>query len=96
MNDYRLEPTGRPGEYERVDCGPTDISATLTGISEMINETYTVLSAIMRFIYGENPARDAVRNSADPPCFAAALMETKGRASEMTDLAVMLAKRMGA
>ena len=93
---YRMEPTEIPGEFVRVDKGQTDIKGTLDEIRGLIGETYSAVSAIMRFIYGEDPMRDASRDPADPVCFAAALADAKVMATETMDLAVMLAKRMGA
>ena len=93
---YRMEQTEIPGEFVRVDKGQTDIRGTLNEIGGMIGETYSAVSAIMRFIYGEDPMRDATRNSADPACFAAALADTKVMATETMELAVTLAKRVGA
>lgn len=93
---YRMEPAEIPGEFVRVDKGQTNIRGTLDEIGGLIGETYSAVSAIMRFIYGEDPMRDATRSSADPVCFAAALADVKVMATETMDLAVMLAKRMGA
>ena len=93
---YRIEATEMPGKYVRVDNGPTDIKGTLNEIGGLIGETYSAVSAVMRFIYGEDPMRDASRNTTDPACFAAALADTKVMATETMDLAVTLAKRLGA
>ena len=91
MNDYRTEPI-----LERRDNGPTDIRGTLNDINGMIGDAYSALSAINRFLYGEDPMMGATRNAEDPSCFAAALSDTRVRAKELMELAVGLAKRLGA
>ena len=90
MNDYRMEP------IERRDNGPTDIRGTLNDINGMIGDAYSALSAINRFLYGEDPRMEATRSAEDPLCFAAALSDTRVRAMELMELAVGLAKRLGA
>ena len=93
---YRMEPTEIPGEFVRVDKGPTDIRGTLTDINDRIGEAYSALSAINRFLYGEDPRMEATRSADEPSCFAAALSDTRVRAMEMMELAVGIAKRLGA
>ena len=93
---YRMEPIERPGEFVCVDKGPTDIRGTLNDINGRIGDAYSALSAINRFLYGEDPIMEATRSADDPSCFAAALSDTRERAMEMMELAVSIAKRLGA
>ena len=92
---YRIEPTERPGEFVRVDNGPTDIKVVLCEIEGMIGEAYCAVAAVMRFMYGEDLVRSVPRGE-DPKCFAAEMAETRSRASELCELAQTLAKRLGA
>ena len=92
---YRIEPTEIPGEFVRVDNGPTDIKGTLIEIEGMIGEAYCAVAAVARFMYGEDPVRSVPRKE-DPKCFAAEMTETKSRAAELCELAQTLAKRLGA